>query len=184
MLFLLFSHALIEHQSFTVDFNPNCSEFITLNGQQDYLYLNKTNELHLWIMQNTSYEVYSAPQNETVIFSWPEKSINGIPMKLFMKHCVVKYPLVFEHENVMCQTFGVRSGTLNMEYQDITVYKCQKNRDWRLIVAIIIFIILTVISTKILGYEPAKVILQSAISWIVRGRGEILSRGEEDSSQS
>ena len=54
MLFLLFSHALIEHQSFTVDFNPNCSEFMTLNGQQDYLYLNKTNELHLWIMQNTS----------------------------------------------------------------------------------------------------------------------------------
>ena len=51
MLFLLFSHALIEHQSFTVDFNPNCSEFMTLNGQQDYLYLNKTNELHLWIMQ-------------------------------------------------------------------------------------------------------------------------------------
>ena len=77
----MFSHALIEHQSFTVDFNPNCSEFMTLNGQQDYLYLNKTNELHLWIMQNTSYEVYSAPQNESVIFSWPEKSINGIPMK-------------------------------------------------------------------------------------------------------
>ena len=184
MLFLLFSHTLIEHQSFTVDFNPNCSEFMTLNGQQDYLYLNKTNELHLWIMQNTSYEVYSAPQNENIIFSWPEKSINGIPMKLFMKHGVVKYPLVFKHENVMCQTFGVRSGTLNMEYQDITVYKCQKNRDWRLIIAIIIFIILTVILTRILGYEPAKVILQSAISWIVRGRGEILSRGEEDSSRS
>ena len=76
MSFLLFSHALIEHQSFTVDFNPNCSEFMTLNGQQDYLYLNKTNELQLWIMQNTSFEVYSAPQIESVIFSWPEKSIN------------------------------------------------------------------------------------------------------------
>ena len=74
MLFLLFSHALIEHQSFTVDFNPNYSEFMILNGQQDYLYLYKTNELQLWIMQNTSYEVYSAPQND--IFSWPEKSIN------------------------------------------------------------------------------------------------------------
>ena len=54
-------------------------------------------------------------------------------MKLFMKHGVVKYPLVFEHKNLMCQMFGARSGTLNMEYQDITVYKCQKNRDWRLI---------------------------------------------------
>ena len=71
MLFLLFSHALIEHQSFTVDFNSNCSDFMTLNGQQDYLYLNKTNKLQLWIMQNTSYEVYSAPQNESVISSWP-----------------------------------------------------------------------------------------------------------------
>ena len=121
MLFLLFSHALIEHQSFTVDFNPNCSEFMTLNGQQDYLYLNKTNELHLWIMQNTSYEVYSALQNESVIFSWPEKSINGIPMKLFMKHGVVKYLLVFKHENVMCQTFGVRSENKGFNYICIVI---------------------------------------------------------------
>ena len=165
MLFLLFSHALIEHQSFTVDFNPNCSEFMVLNGRQDYLYLNKTNELHLWIMQNSSYEVYSAPLNEIVIFSWPDKSVNGIPMKLFMTDGNVKYPLVFEHENVMCQMFGIRGGTLNVEYQDIAVYKCQKNLDWWLIAAIIIFIILAVILSKIIGYEPAKVILRSAISW-------------------
>ena len=96
MLLLLFSQALIEHQSFTVDFSPNCSEFMILNGRQDYLYLNKTNEFHLWLKQNSSYEVYSTPITETVIFSWPDKSINGIPMKPSLKHGNVKYPLVFE----------------------------------------------------------------------------------------
>ena len=46
-----------------------------------------------------------------------------------------------------------------LNIQDIAVYKCQKNLDWWLIAAIIIFIILAVILSKIIGYEPAKVIL-------------------------
>ena len=183
MLFLLFSQALIEHQSFTVDFSPNCSEFMILDGRQDYLYLNKTNELHLWLKQNSSYEVYSTPITKTVIFSWPDKSINGIPMKPSLKHGNVKYPLVFENENVMCQMLGERGGTLDVEYEEVTVYKCQKNRDWWLITAIITFIVLAVVLTTVIRYEPAKVILQSTISWIVRWRQQILSRSEEDSSQ-
>ena len=128
-----------------VDFNRSCNEFMILNVQQDYLYLNKTNELHLWIMQNSPYEVYSAPLNEAAILSWPDKSINSIPRNLFMKDGNMKYPLVFEHENVMCQMLVIRGGTLNIEYQDVTVYKCQKNRDWWLIVAIISFFILAVL---------------------------------------
>ena len=183
MLFLLFSQALIEYQSFTADFSPNCSEFMILNGRKDYLYLNKTNEFHLWLKQNLSYEVYSTPITETVIFSWPDKSINGIPMKPSLKHGNAKYPMVFENENVMCQMLGERGGTLDVEYEEVTVYKCQKNRDWWLITAIITFIVLAVVLTTIIRYDPAKVILQSTISWIVRWRQQILSRSEEDSSQ-
>ena len=94
-------------------------------------------------------------------------------MKPSLKHGNVKYPLVFENENVMCQMLGERGGTLDVEYEEVTVYKCQKNRDWWLITAIITFIVLAVVLTTVIRYESAKVILQPAISWIVRWRQQI-----------
>ena len=70
-----------QFHNFLIDFQPNHTEYLMFQGDYDYVYLHsKGRECVLWLLQNDSHEIYTAPYNaEKLIFGWINFTINNIP---------------------------------------------------------------------------------------------------------
>ena len=174
------------NSQFRIEFNPNCSQFFTLKGEEDFAYLyREENQFVLWHTRNDSYSIFTHPWSETLIFEWPS-SINGRDMHVALSHEKIDPPLKFDEEQILCEIYGLAVGSL-VYYPSppkVELFKCEhrfKNSIQYMVVLVIsVLTALAFVAAGLGNYEPIKVILQSIISGIFQRRREFLSRGEED----
>ena len=114
---------LTQLDAYTVNFDATCRQYFFFQGKEDYMYLyRKSNQFELWVVQNTSnYEIYASPQQEVLVFKWPDLTINGLKMDMVFHKGEIRYPLSLVTETVLCKTIEISVNSF-VEYPS-AVYK-------------------------------------------------------------
>ena len=172
-------------QNVLIDFEPNIGgEYLIFQGTHDYAYLYslKTQNV-LWIVQNGSYEVYTAPCHANkLLFGWPNYTINETPMQLALyEGSPVVRPLKFNSEVFKGRVRGMTVGNMtSSEFENRTlleienVYKCPPPEEWKLYVllTIIVALILSLLGVK---HELIQAIFGPKISRVIQRIRALLS---------
>ena len=180
---LLFTTALglnlTQFKSFQIEFTTNCSQYLLLQNESNYLTLfQRNNQFELWLTQYQLYECYTAPYTKNFKFDWPEKLINGVKMQLVLNEGSINYPMNFDNENIACPINGISTyPRADLE----NVFKCPPSKDWIINILIVVLVVLLVTLFGV-QHESIKVILGPKISGIVWRVRNFLSRSEEDIS--
>ena len=150
LLFLLQSSLaldLVEYKFFQIEFQPNCTHYLTFLGSTDYVHLNQSDgHILLLIGRNESYHTYQAPYLDHVVFSWPDKTVNGMHMELIERVGEFEEPLSLDVGSIHCKVFGLRLGTLftDTEVSSLT-YECPTASSWKIYFPVALTILLSLI---------------------------------------
>ena len=136
---------LDKYDSFQIDFNPGCTQYVTLIGPYDYLNLNQSQGyFHLLVGGKGWYQMYTTKYSEYLIFTWPEKTING--EKMFQIESVGKYVeyLNLSETSIQCEVYGMRVGSLftDAELAALT-YQCPTISNWKIYFPVALTILLS-----------------------------------------
>lgn len=151
MLFLFLIHLssanfkLDKYETFQIDLDPGCTQYFTLLGPYDYINLNKSQgDIFLLVGGKDSYQTYTAPCTEYLVFTWPDKTING--EKMVPMESVGSY---IEHVNlsatsIQCEVYGLRVGSLftDVELASLT-YQCPTLSNWKIYLPVALTILLS-----------------------------------------
>lgn len=161
--------------SFIIEFTRNCSEYLQFEGDNDYVYLFREQQLTLMISHNKSYEIYTYPTSEMFTFQWPENLVNNQQMTLNWQEGIMGVSN-FTSYHILCEPLYFATN-LPTDLDPLT-YKCPKrNRDWLIVsIGLILGIIIYGAGTA------AAVISEKSIPRIIGRSEQVLSRSEEDSS--
>ena len=164
---------LTKYDSFLIDFDPNCTHFLTLFGNNDYIHLNRTKSNFLLIIgRNELTRIYKANYSSELVFAWPEKEINGKKMYLTDSCGEIEEPLLLNVSGIHCKVYGQRLGSLNYEVESSCLtYQCPPD-NWKVYVPIL----LTIIFSFVLAIGGYKTI------W-PRFRQEVIEIDEDGSDQ-
>lgn len=186
-LFLIqVSFSLKLEGDFKIELNPNCSEYFSLTGELDNVYLHRRSEhFELWFTRNESYIIYTHAWENNLIFQWPNL-INGQEMNKALHEGEITAPFVFENENIFCEYYGLASGTFAVDPPlcQKLIYKCKSFWDndsiqYAFFMLLIFLLSLTLAGAGFGNYESIKTVLRSTVPWILRRRTSIPSRSEE-----
>ena len=149
LLLLQYTQALnlVEYEAFQIDFKPSCTHYLTFLGSTDYVHLNQSDgNILLLIGRNETYHTYQTPYSDHIVFSWPDKTINGVHMKLIERVGDFELPLSLNVSSIHCTVFGLRMGTLftEMEVSRLT-YECPTNNSWKIYFPVALTILLSLI---------------------------------------
>ena len=166
------------YDDFQIEFDPECSEYFAIQGNADYAYLYRQNDtINLWVTRNHSYEIYTIEKTDKVLFQWSTKTVNGLAMNLILLNEHVTPPYDFQINVVLCDVYGVTSGSLIPVLPTGGVYSCvDKWIDGKL--AYILAFMIILLAGSIIGNEPLRTLFQSEVSRILQRSITILQRGQ------
>ena len=136
-LFLLLQTSFVldlaEFDSFQIDFNDACSEYLTLLGDTDYMSLSRNGDfITLFIGRGESHTLLRTEWVHNFIFGWPEMEINGNSMTPGKSFGEFGLPITFNISSLQCNIDGLRAGSLNMVPTDLpSTYKCENLSKWK-----------------------------------------------------
>lgn len=172
---------LTKFEHFKIDLDAENKEYFLFQSEQNYMYFyQKNGQFELWVMQNDSYAIYTAPHSEYLTFEWPDKLINSEPMTMILHEGKVVYPLEFESETFMCNVYGLTTGSLNYEEPVLELFKCSPSKSWVINVIVgLVALILIVLGVK---HESVKALLGPKVSRIIQRGRTLLSRSSKTAS--
>ena len=142
---------LNKFKNFKVEFNSTCPKYLTLIGDDSYLFLYQKHEhVQLWMRQNQSHSMFIAPLSNKVVFHWPEIMINNEPMIEIDSEGDVKMPFEFQDNQMFCNVLGISAGFVDSGESECQVYKCPVNKDWKFYLPIVISIAVFLVILPIL----------------------------------
>ena len=166
---------LSNFQNFIIKFNETCEEFFLMQGPIDYLYFyQRNNQFELWHIQNDSYEIYSFPHTENLMFHWPDKKINNQEMTLNLFEGTISKPFDFNRTSIMCNVEGITTDII--QEPNCQLYKCPSPKYWRLYILVILSITLFIL---LIFNESSRTISQPQIRKFLQWITEFLSRSQE-----
>lgn len=166
------------YDDFQIEFDPECSEYFTMQGNSDFVYLYRQNEtVKLWVTRNDSYEIYTIGKTDRVLFEWPTKTVNGLAMDLVLINEQLKPPYSFQNNVLLCDVYGVSTGSLIPLLSTSGVYKCVDKWMKDKLEYIIVFVII-LLAGSLIGNEPLRTLFRSEVSRFVQRSRTILQRGQ------
>ena len=146
---ICYSINITQFSNFQINLDASPTEYFMLTGPHDsaYLYQRDFTQFQLYLIQNNSYELYTSPYENVLIFEWPQQTINKKAMVLFSNNgSSIVHPMKFNDEIFMSQinalTVGVDQGsTLEKSY------KCLPSGKWLIdvLACIISFLLLSIL---------------------------------------
>ena len=151
MLFLILLHVtsadfkLNQYDRFQIDLDPRCKQYFTLLGPYDYINLTKSHgDFLLLVGGKESYQLYTAPYKEYLVFNWPDKTINGEKMVQIESEGTYVDQLELSETSIPCEVYGLRVGSLftDVELASLT-YQCPTISNWKIYFPVALTIILS-----------------------------------------
>ena len=105
---------LIQFEVYAVNFDATCLQYLFFEGTVEYIYFYRNNnQFELWIVNNASnsYVIYTAPQQDVLVFKWPDLTINGLKMDLVFHKGKIRYTLSFTTETILCKINEISGGS-------------------------------------------------------------------------
>ena len=185
VLLFLYGAAALEvdfnkFESYEIEFNSSCRDYFLFYGANgEMISLIQDHEyIQLWIANKNSYEIYIAPWSNHLVFSWPDKTINGDHMTKIKSE--EELTVNTTGSMIDCDILGFTIGTLNIAPTACAIYKCPSN-NWKIYLpttlTVLFFILFAVNGSK-------NTVLRSEVPRLIQRVGEILSRGQEAAPRS
>ena len=103
-------------------------------------------QILLLIGRNESFQIYKAPHSENVVFTWPDKSINGNTMELIESEGKLSEPLSVTVGRLQCTVLGLSIGTLFTEMETSSpAHECPSVSNWKIYFPVALTVILSLI---------------------------------------
>ena len=164
---------------FQFEFDSECSEYFVLQGKYDYGYFHRNNEtLELWVTRNQSYEIYTIEKSDRLIFEWQAKTVNGVAMNLVLSEGEVTAPFDFQSKVILCDVYGVSTGTFITEESPSAVYKCAVEQWTDAKPTYLLALMSVLLVGSLFSNEPVRTLFRSQVSGIVQRSRTFLQRGE------
>lgn len=168
---------LTEYEQFSLDLEPNSSEYFMFKGDVDYAYMfQKEQEFQFWLLRNNSHRLYSTSYSNNLKFDWPDFKINGEDMDLILSEGELREPYNFNHEVFLTTVYSIHAN--NFEYVIAPVYKCIDYTNWFIFSGIVLILAVLII----FNHESITTILRPLIPWIIWWTRTVLSSSEEEIS--
>ena len=161
--------------SYEVEFNSSCEEYFLFYGTDGQMFtlLQDHEYFQLWVANQNTYEIYIAPWSSRLVFSWPDKIINGAHMSKIKSEVEISPNTT--GSRVECNIYGLKIGTLNIAPTPCGLYKCEST-NWKIYLpttlTVLFFILFAVNGSK-------NTVLRSQVPRLIQRFGEILSRSPE-----
>ena len=130
----LFDLQLDKYDSFQIEFDPTCTQYFTLLGETDYVNLSQSEgNIMLLVGGKDSSQTYTTTKSDYLVFSWPDKTVNGAAMYLTEGVGEFEMHLNLNFTSIPCKVYGLKLGSLFADTQASSLtYDCPTISNWKI----------------------------------------------------